>query len=364
MLREFLYIGLNVDERGRIAHDGLMPHVAGARRGAFNHRFAQPSNQSYPNFGHRFPFADDSLTDPVTEETSGLLDRSRATGATPKVIYTNSSAEYWRGDCALMHIDPLGATDLRPAAETRIYHFAGTQHGAGSLPLSGDGAAEGARGRYDYNVLDHSPLMRAALINLDRWVSDGVEPPPNRHPQLSDGTLANPEETLAVFDRLPDMVTPDRSRLFILRTVDLGSRTNKGIGRYPTIEGEAYPILVPAVDEDGNETGGIRLPDLTVPVGTHTGWNPRSPETGSPEQIIPMQGFTRWFAFAESQRSSTDDPRFSLNERYGDRASYLAKVREAAQRLIEQGYALAEDLELLVENAAERYDAAVENARA
>jgi hypothetical protein len=177
MLRHFMYLGLNQDEAGRLVYDALLPHVAGGRRGEFNHRFAQPSQQHTPGFGHLFPFADNATTDPLTGRTDGLLERLRSLQAVPKIIYTNSSAEYWRGDSSFAHIDPSGQVDLEPAPESRIYHFAGTQHGAGTLPPATGSGPDGSTGRYPYNVVDYRPLLRAALINLDRWVSDGVEPP-------------------------------------------------------------------------------------------------------------------------------------------------------------------------------------------
>ncbi len=127
LLRHFLYEGLNKDEEGRLVYDGLLPHVAGGRRGEFNHRFAQPSQQSAPGFGHLFPFADNPTDDPLTGRTEGLLDRVRESKTVPKVVYTNSSAEYWRGDGSFLHISPDGKTDLGPADSSRIYHFAGTQ---------------------------------------------------------------------------------------------------------------------------------------------------------------------------------------------------------------------------------------------
>ena len=114
------YLGLNVDEAGQPVFDGLLPHVAGGRMGEFNHRFAQPSCQSNPGFGHQFPFADDNLTDTLTEHTDGLLNRLRQLNAVPKIIYTDSAAEYWRGDACLTHVNSAGDADLdaapKPAA--------------------------------------------------------------------------------------------------------------------------------------------------------------------------------------------------------------------------------------------------------
>lgn len=359
MLRHFLYLGLNLDEQDRMAFDGIMSHVGGARRGEFNHRYGQPSVQFTPGFGHRFPYADDPLPPLGDGAPEGLLDRQRSSGGMPKVFYTNSSAEYWRGDCALLHIgyDANGElVDLAPSPETRIYHFAGTQHGPGSLPLTRENTNDGARGRYDFNCLDYTPLLRAALINLDAWVSQGQEPPAPAHPRLGDGTAvtrAEVEQTLGGI--VPNLHQPDPDQLLRIHQIDLGPRADEGVGRYPVFEGEAYPCFVAAVDENGNERGGIRLPDLTVPVATLTGWNPRDPETGSPEQIMPMQGATFFFA---AERGA-DDARPSLAERYASRDAFLDEVRRAAERLVEARYALEEDIPLMLANAAARYDAAV-----
>ena len=117
--------------------------------------------------------------------------------------------------------------------------------------------------------------------------------------------------------------------------------------------------LVCAVDADGNETGGIRMPDITVPVGTHAGWNPRDPMTGSPEQIVPMNGLTLWFAPNEAMRAARGDPRRSLAERYRDEADYGAKVRAAALQLAAERYLLEEDVERVIAAAITRYRAAI-----
>lgn len=364
MLRHFLYLGLNLDEQDRMAFDGIMSHVGGARRGEFNHRYAQPSVQFTPGFGHRFPYADDPLPPLGDGAPAGLLDRQRASGGMPKVFYTNSSAEYWRGDCALLHIGYDGGdrlVDLPTSPETRIYHFASSQHGPGSLPLTRENTNDGARGRYDFNCLDYTPLLRAALINLDAWISVGQEPPAPAHPRLEDGTAVTRAEVLRSLGGIvPNLHLPDPDHLLRIHQIDLGAGEEAGIGRFPVVEGESYPCFVAAVDENGNELGGVRLPDLTVPVATLTGWNPRDPETGSPEQIMPMQGATFFFA----AQPGTDDPRPSLAERYASRETYLKAVRQAAVQLVAERYVLEEDVPLIVANAAERYDAAMAAGRA
>jgi hypothetical protein len=348
MLRQFLYLGLNVDEAGRQVFDGVLPHVGGARRGEFNQRFGQPSVQYTPGVGQLPPFDDHNL-----------LARQRTLGGMPKIVQTNSSAEYWRGDCALLHIDTSASRDLDPEPGTRIYHFAGTQHGRGSVPLTRDNPNDGARGRYGFNCVDYAPLLRAALINLDRWISEDVEPPPSQHPRLADGTAVTRAAALAAMPELPDLVRPDPERLFAAYHLDAGPDAERGIVLVPVELGVPYPALVPALDGDGNELGGVRLPDLSVPVGTHTGWNPRDPSTGAPEQITPMQGATLFFAPSAARRAASGDPRPALSERYASRAAYLKQVRAAARELAARGYVLDEDVELMVSDSATRYDAAL-----
>jgi hypothetical protein len=359
MQRHFLSLGLNRCEDGSRAYDGFHVHIAGARRGAFNHRFAQPSNQTTPLWGHAFPFADVETTDPLTGHTAGLLDRLAAAGDLPKIVSTDSAAEYWRGDAALAHVAISPERDLPEHPSTRRYLLAGTQHTPGYLGQSRTNAGTGTIARYPLNVIDYRPLQRAALINLDRWITEGTDPPPSRHPRFSDATAVEREKVVAAFARLPDLQPPDPARLPFIRTIDMGGDEATGIARYPAREGAFYPAIVSAVDADGNETAGVRLPDITVPVGTHTGWNPRDPVTGSPEQIVPMNGLTLFFAPDERTRVAKGDPRRSLAERYRDEKDYEAKVRAATLRLAAERYLLEEDIEAVVEAALARYRVAI-----
>ncbi|NQW19187.1 MAG: hypothetical protein HQ477_00470 [Chloroflexi bacterium] len=361
MLRHFMYDGLNIDEKNRQVFDGLLPHVAGARRGAFNHRYAQPSNHSYPSFGHLPPFTDIKSDDPVSNQSDGLLSKLIEKNVVPKVIYTNSSSEYWRSDNSLMHTNARGTADVELGVDSRMYHFAGTQHGPGTLPQSHNPGAEDALGLYASNVIDYSPLLRAALVNLENWISEGKEPPASAHARVDHETAVPRDNVLAVFDKFPNQVTPNRSKLWIMRQTDLGDQADKGVGVYPPIEGENYSCLVSAVDSDGNEISGVRLPDLTNPVATHTGWNMRHPEIGAVDQIVPLQGFTRWFPVTLAERESTGDPRLSIEERYESREKYVELVKRDAEALAESGYILHQDIELVTQNAVNRYDAAVAN---
>lgn len=271
VLRQMLRDGLTIDEGGTAAFDGLLIHIAGGIGGEFNHRFALPSQLMAPSFGHRFPFAYASSTDPVSGATGGLMDAARAAGPAPKVIATNSSWEYWRGDAALSHIDPAGSRDLEEDADVRSYLLAGTQHGGGMLPQLTEMPLTGVSARYGVNVVAPGPLLRAALVNLDGWVRGESEPPPSRHPRVDDGTAVARPDLLPRFAALPGIDPIDPQCLSAVRALDLGPDAQVGVGSYPAVRGDAYPALVSDVDEDLNERAGVRLPDLTVPVGTHTG---------------------------------------------------------------------------------------------
>ena len=126
------------------------------------------------------------------------------------------------------------------------------------------------------------------------------------------------------------------------------------------VEGEAYPALVAAVDTDGNEMTGIRLPDLATPLATHTGWNLRHQEVGNPDLVIGitggLAGWTLPFPATRADREATGDPRLSIAERYLSRENYVQQVRAAAQALVDRGYLLAEDLPWVEAGAAQRYD--------
>jgi hypothetical protein len=358
-LRQLIHLGLHEDEAERLALDGIMPHVAGGMRGEFNLRFGQPSQDICYIMPELFPFTDTPQIDPVTGQQGALLARMEARGKIPKMLFTNTSAEYWRGDAALIHTDLVHLTDAPESASVRRYHFAGTQHSGGVFPPTTRRASDGIRGHLPFNTVDYAPLLRAALTNLDRWVSTGVPAPPSRHPRLADGTAVAPQTLAATFSAIPGVRFPPRM-LHALR-LHYGSETH--LGRtltVPALEGAPYPALVSAVDADGNEIAGIRLPDLTVPVATHTGWNLRHVEVGNPDLVIGITGglvgWTLPFPATRADREATGDPRWSIAERYASKDDYLRQVHAAAQTLIDEGYLLAEDLTRVVEGAAQRYD--------
>ena len=359
-LRQMLYHGLMEDEQGRLALDGVIPHVAGAMRGEFNLRFGQPSKDVCFIIPEMFPFTDTPQTDPLTNRQGSLLDKAEARGKVPKVMFTNTSAEYWRGDAALIHTDLEAMRDQAESPFVRRYHFAGTHHTSGLFPLCGWRASDGMRGQLPFNTVDFNPLLRAALINLDRWASDGVPAPASRHPSLNDGTGVPSDSLAPAFAELPDVrFPPEVTRAWRL---DYGPDTGHGRTlRLPAGEGETYPALVSDVDADANERAGICLPDLSVPLATHTGWNLRHESVGNADLVIGitggLAGWTLPFAATRADREASGDPRRSIDERYASREEYLRRVRAAAHELIAAGYVLAEDLPRLVNAAALRYDA-------
>jgi hypothetical protein len=352
-LRQFLYLGLNEDEADRQVFDGMLVHIAGGKRGSdFNMRFGQPS-ASLPS--DPFPFNETASTDPATGRRDGLLERLAARRRVPKIFFTNTSCEYWRGDASLIHTDATGARDIEPTTSSRFYHFGGTQHSAGTLPLTDINAQNGERGQQALNSVDYNPLLRALLVRMDRWVTQGEEPPPSRYPRLSDGSAVAPEKVRGVITDIPGVRFPAHPPQ--VTRLDFGPEAANGVATtLPPTEGEPYPHFVPGVDPDGNELSGIRLTDVTVPLATYTGWNLRHPQIGAPDQLMSLMGSTIPFPATEGERAAKGDPRRSIEERYPSKAAYLDQVRRATDGLIENGYLLPEDVERILAHSARRWD--------
>ncbi|HYM09642.1 MAG TPA: alpha/beta hydrolase domain-containing protein [Bryobacterales bacterium] len=352
-LRAFLYYGFNQDESGRQVFDAMIPHVAGACRGSFNHRFAQPSRDVHPFMNlfyptDIFPFTDLDETDPETGVTDGLLDRAEKTHTVPKIFYTNGSYEYWGRSASLIHTTPDGRADAAIPANVRIYLFAGAQHGPASFPPAR------TIGQQLANPNDFRWAMRALLVAMDRWVTEGVEPPPSAYPRIANGTLAAPA-TLR-FPKIPGANFP--TRFHNAYRLDFGPQWKAGIISVepPKIVGKPFPAQVSQVDADGNETGGLKMPELAVPLATYAGWNLFNAGAGPTDEISSMVGSYIPFARTRAGRERSGDPRPSIEERYHGRDQYLGLVSEAAMKLIDQGYLLGRDLPGILKQAAGRWD--------
>ena len=179
--------------------------------------------------------------------------------------------------------------DAAESDNVRRYHFAGTAHGAGVFPPETVRASDGLTGQLPFNSVDYRPLLRAALINLDRWVSGTEDAPASRHPSLDGGTAVESHTLRGRLESIPGVsFPPEVTRAMRL---DYGPETHLGrTVKLPAEAGEEYPALVSDLDEDGNEIAGIRLPDLTVPLATYSGWNLRHPDVGNPGLIIGITG--------------------------------------------------------------------------
>ncbi|MDE2779492.1 MAG: alpha/beta hydrolase domain-containing protein [Chloroflexota bacterium] len=358
-LRQYIHTGINEDEEDRVALDGIIPHVAGGMRGEFNLRFGQPSKDVCYIIPEMFPFTDTPQSDPVTGAQGSLLEVLEQRGNVPRIMFTNTSAEYWRGDAALIHTDLETLTDAPESPSVRRYHFAGCQHGSGDFPPLEIRPADGLKGQLPFNSVDYAPLSRAVLENLDRWVTTGEEPPASRHPSLNDGTAVESHTLLERFARIPGVKVPAETTRAI--RLDYGPEAHLGrTTKLPADEGEELPALVADLDESFNERGGIRLPDLSVPVATYTGWNLRDESIGNPNLFIGitggLAGWTLPLPVTRDERERTGDPRRSVEERYASREDYLEQVSRAAMELVGEGYLLEEDVEEVVELAGRKYD--------
>jgi hypothetical protein len=298
-LRDFLYSGFNEDEAHRIVFDGSIPTVASGRT-FLNYRFSQvgrinPAGHGFMFFpGSEFPFAYENQTDPFTGKSDGILARCIASNTCPKIIHLNSGTEYWQAGQSLVTTDPLGQRDTTPPSNVRIWSMSSVAH-QGVNPAMPKGVCA-----MPYNLTDYRPLMRAALVALDRWVKDGTPAPASRYPRIADGTLVPSVKLNPAIPGLAMAKGPnEKPRL------DFGPDIDKGIisKALPVALKDQYRLLVPSVDADGNETAGLALPDITVPTGTAMGWSVRS-------SVVPVSCA---ISMARSSRSPT--PRQSVKPR-------------------------------------------------
>lgn len=350
-LRNFLYDGFNADENGKLALDGILAHVAGAGRGDFNYRFAQPSRDAQPTSSvffptDIFPFTDLPEKDPLTGDAGGLLDRARAEHVVPKIFFSNTSYEYWGRVCALIHVTPDGKQDAPISENVRIYHFTGEQHFPGPWPP--------ARGQGDLLGQEpESPLpiryfWRAMIANMDAWVRNGTLPPASSYPRIADGTLVSLAEY--AFPAIPGVNKPHEANAAY--RLDFGPSWRAGImSVQPPKVGEPFPVLVPQVDADGNERDGVRVPELSVPLATYASWNLRDPSIGAPDQRVSFEASYISFPKTREEREKSGDPRRSIEERYSGHDDYLSRYTKALDELVKQHWILPDDRDAVFSRA-------------
>ena len=350
-LRTWLYDGFNQDERNRKVFDGVMAHVAGAGRGSFNVRFAQPSRDGHPFLNTLyptdiFPFTDLDETDGGL--TDGLLSHAMKPADWPKVFYSNSAYEYYGRDASLIHTSIDGKKDAPLPASTRVYFFAGGQHGPAAFPPPRN---------HTQNMSNPNPYtwsLRALLMAMNTWVKDGSEPPPSLYPKVAADQAV--QLGAVQFPKIPGVSFPTRTTR--AWHADYGPQFRQAgiVTQEPPKLGAPFPLLFPQVDRDGNDVAGIRLPEIQAPLATYTGWNLRAPDIGAPDELYSMQGSWIPFARTKADRLKAGDPRLSIEERYAGREEYLTKFEAAAKSLAGAGYLLASDVPKLVERGAAEWD--------
>ena len=299
-----------------------MPFAQPARTGT------QHEDHDYPE--NAFPFSTATLSDPLTGKTGALF---RGDGSDPLLIETNTSTEYWQKGASLLHTDPLGTKDIALPENSRVYMIAGTQHGGRAGATTDPGPNINPR-----NPHNPMPAVRALLVALDEWVASGKAPPPSRVATLADGTLVEAGKT--GFPAVPGAA--------VVRVTNRVSPPGDWVRPAPVTK--AYRTLVCRVDADGNEAGGVRLPDVAVPLATYTGWNEYKPPYPAGE-IADRDGSCLPFPVDKAAREASGDPRLSIAERYKSGADYVGKVQAVVTALLADRLILPEDAEKYVERA-------------
>ena len=339
-LRDFLYYGFNEDLSGGLVFDGLMPHVAGARRMSLNQRFGLPSrNARHPQDpawqADTFPFTYQTLSDPLSGRRDGLMARCRLNATCPRVIQTDSEHEWWASRASLLVTDLAGNhLDLPP--DVRAYMIAGTPHFAEASAK----VRSAPTMALPVNPMHAGAPMRALLTAMQAWITAGVEPPASRVPMRAHGTLV--EAADAVPRGIPGLP---------YTAIHTGaSFTDPGM--FPAKLLGTYKVFVPRADSDGMALAGIRMLPLAVPRATYTGWNPRAPGFGA-GALFPLQGAVVPFALTRADREAVRDPRPSIAERFVDSAAYVAAVKAAAAQMVAERLLLPMDAERAIEAAAQ-----------
>lgn len=358
-LRHFLYQGFNTDEAGRKVYDGVMAITAGAGRGSFNHRFAQPSRDAhrYSAFFYPtdlFPFTSRSLLDPVSGRTDGLFENGRDPDHLPRVFWINTGYEYWGRAASLLHTNPQGDCDVELLPNERLYHLAGGQHFEDRFPPSRRSTIEGSTAHVG-NPAMLKTSYRALLRGLVSWSAEDVEPPESRYPRFDQGDLVDVEDL--ALPAIPGIRAP-RAAHFAYRA-DYGPRfRSEGIVDFqPPRLGEAFPARVPQVDGMGNELGGLRGVELRVPLATYLPWSLRHGRPGEDHELADFRG-----TVAPLPRDANpDDPRPSVSELYPDRASYLERVDRAIEAMLAERVLLELDVDRVRSRAEQTWAWVTEN---
>ncbi|MBB5645961.1 alpha/beta hydrolase domain-containing protein [Pedobacter cryoconitis] len=353
-IRTFLDLGFNQDEEGKKVFDGVDAHI-GTRRISLNVRFGRPGGGGMQHEEHIFPvnlppFTWDDRLDVISGTTGGILARCAQTNTCPLIIQTLSSTEYWQSRASLTNTESDGTKDLPIPENVRIYLINGTEHSPMDFidPITG----------FNTNNNPVAPTLRALLVALERWVLKGTRPPESTYPTLANGTLVQADKAGFQWPAIPGI--PFKGLVNNPPLLDFGrnfsARDLSGELKEPpkVVKDKRYVVLVPKVDADGNEEGGIQNIAIRVPLGTYTGWSLRKKGYGEGD-LASLNGMFIPFKLTRSERIAAGDPRLSLEERYASNAQYIAAVKKAGEDLVKAGFLLQEDVTPEIENAIRNY---------
>ena len=370
-LRGWLHLGFNQDEAKRQVHDGMWPVIAG-RRIALNFRWAQPDGvlelyqagsegpqwwQPYPDRARNLP-------------TRSIQDRCMATKTCPKIIEHFGAAEIWALKLGPEWVGTDAKEDIPLPANVRRYYIGSSTHGGGSGGFNASLAEHHKAAKpvqcpgnnwgnalLPANPLSHDEPWRAITVHFRDWVMKNMTPPPSRYPTLAAGQLVAPNKAAMGFPTIPGLraTAPEADLINPLLDYDWGPQfdPNDASG-IPTLAPpkirQVLNMLVPKVDVDGNEIGGIPVVLLEAPLGTYTGWNITAGGFHN-GQLCNYAGGMVPFARTRAEREASNDPRPSLEERYGNHAGFVDAVRRATERVRASGFLLEKDAAALIKAA-------------
>jgi Alpha/beta hydrolase domain len=360
--RHFIFLGMNEDEQGRIVHDGAWPLIAG-RRVANNSRWGQPDGvlelyqmgSEGPQWWHSFP---DQVRD---LHPGGILDRCENTNTCPKIIETFGGSEVFALKMTTSWVGTDPKNDIPLPRNVRRYYLPSSTHGGGNGAMDEHpdlaNVSNCPGNNWGKGTMPTSPVPSAQLVNrmkvaMRDWLLNGIEPPPSKWPQVhgprGERTLVDANMQAMGFPHgvpgIPDSIFLPENFVFPVFDYDWGPQfdefnaTGTPTNEPPPIK-HVIKMLVPAVDSDGNELGGVPTVLRDAPLGTYLGWNITASGFHAGQVCNYVGGWTP-FAIRPADKQP-GDPRPSLQERYGNHDGYVAAVVKAANNAACKGYLLA-----------------------
>ena len=355
-LKEFLLLGFNEDEDGKIVWDGADNNI-GMTLGQFNVRFSHATSLAANIYepGSEGPLWWADYDDTTRGRgVTGILDRCEASGTCPKIFEDFGGAEIWYMRAGVAIAGTTGNHDITVPRNVRRYYYASTKHSGGNGGFSiAQPPSPGMA--FASNPNPEKETSRALWVALTDWVTRGIQPPQSSYPRVSDGTLVPATAQAMGWPDIPGAPTPDNV-MNVLLDFDYGPefRYNDDSGVMtkvpPTIK-QIITTLAEKVDADGNDVAGIKSVLLQAPLGTYTSWNPYSggPLAGNE---VPLAGGYIPFPVTKADRVASGDPRLSIEERYGTQGGYVCAVQRAAFDLVTHRYLLPQDADRLIAQAA------------